>query len=173
MVGTPKDVAAAGEVGMSKHAQSRTRAALSGTIFVMSVLAYLGDHETTILRAVLTVVGTGVVIFFAEAYAGLMVAALSSVRRLPGGEIRAELGACSTAAAPGALAGIVLLVADLVGLSAQAGINIALWGGVAGLTVCSFVATHAARRSRGVQIGMVVASVIVGSVIVLLKAKLH
>ena len=174
MVGTPNDeVADDAEVGLGEHARARIRSALGGTIFVMSVLAYLGDYETTLLPAVVTVVGTGFVIFFAEAYAGLLSSLLASVRRLPAGHIRAELDASSAAATPGVVAGVVLLLADLVGLSTQTSINIALWLGVVGLTVCSAVASHAARRPAREQVGMVIASVLVGVVIVVLKAKLH
>lgn len=139
----------------------------------MSVLAYLGDHETDTTTAIVMVVGTGIVIFFAEAYAGLMARSLGSVRPLRAPLIRGEAAASSTAAAPGIVAGVVLLIADLANLDVQVAINVALWLGVAGLTGCSILASRAARRSVGVQAGLVLASVVVGAVIVLLKAKLH
>ncbi len=161
------------ERSLSEHAQARTRSALTGTIFAMSVLAYLGDHETTLGTAVVTVGGTGVVIFFAEAYAGLLASSLTSVRRLPGAAVRSELIACSTAAAPGLVAGVVLLLTDLAQFTLQVSIDIALWIGVVALTACSIVASRAARRSLAVQAALVAASVAVGGVIVVLKAKLH
>lgn len=158
---------------MSSGRQARTRSALTGTIFAMSVLAYLGDHETGLIQAVMTVAGTGVVIFFAEAYAGLLSSSLAAARRLRAIAVRHELRVCSTAAAPGLVAGLVLLLADLARFPVQTGINVALWLGVGSLTVCSVVATRVAGRSLVVQLAFVVASVAVGAVIIVLKAKLH
>ena len=92
--------ATGGHGDLGPHTRAKLRATLTGSIFAMSVLAYLGDHETTLTKAVLTVVGTGLVIFFGEAYAGLFSMALASVRALPAAEVRHELSACSMAAAP-------------------------------------------------------------------------
>ena len=107
--------ATGGHGDLGPHTRAKLRATLTGSIFAMSVLAYLGDHETTLTKAVLTVVGTGLVIFFGEAYAGLFSMALASVRALPAAEVRHELSACSMAAAPGVLAGAFLLIADVLG----------------------------------------------------------
>lgn len=97
------DVAPAGELG--PLARARVRSLLTGSIFAMAVLVYLGDRETTLVAAVGTVAGTGLVVFFGEAYAGLLSASLASVRAVPWTEVRDELGASSAAAAPGVLAG--------------------------------------------------------------------
>ncbi|MCD2195228.1 hypothetical protein LQ327_17815 [Actinomycetospora endophytica] len=158
---------------LSPHTRARLRAALTGSIFAMSVLAYLGDHETSLGPAVLTVVGTGVVIFFGEAYAGLFSMALATVRSLPAEEIREELSACSTAAAPGVAAGLFLLVADLFGLGVQAAIDVALWLGVLTLVLCSAIEARDSHRSLPVRAGWVVVSVLVGVGIIALKARLH
>ena len=154
-------------------ARAHVRAALTGSIFAMSVLAYLGHQDTSLPRAVVTVTGTGLVIFFGEAYAGLLSAALTSVRDVPWTEIRNELRASSMAAAPGILAGAFLLLADMWGLTVQTGIDIALWLGVLTLTACSVIEGHGSHRSLPVRIGSVIGSVVVGVGIILLKTKLH
>jgi hypothetical protein len=149
------------------------RAALTGTIFAMSVLAYLGDHETDLGTAVVTVAGTGLVIFFAEIYAGLLSASLASVRRLRKDEIHHEFSACSTAAGPGILAALVLLLAELVGWAVQTGITIALWLGVLALTSCSILEGRGSHRSVAVRVMSIAVSVLVGIAIIVLKSKLH
>lgn len=175
MVATRGDDAAGGTAAdrPTANALARTRSALTGTIFAMSVLAYLGDHETGLGQAVVTVAGTGVVIFFAEAYAGLLSSSLAAARRLRSDAVRHELRTCSAAAAPGLAAGLVLLLADLARLDVRTGIDVALWLGVGWLTVCSVVASRVAGRSLVVQAVLVVVSVAVGGVIILLKAALH
>lgn len=154
-------------------ARACLRAALTGSIFAMAVLAYLGNHETSLVKAVLTVVGTGLVIFLGEAYAGLLSAALASSRKLPWAEIREEVGVSSVAAGPGVLSGVLLLLTDLAGLSVQAGIDIALWLGVVTLAACSVVEAHGSHRSVPVRAASVVFSVLVGVAIIVLKAELH
>ncbi len=149
------------------------RAVLTGTIFAMSVLAYLGGHETGIVGAVVTVVGTGLVIFFGEAYAGLLSAALASVHKLPRAEITRELGASSLAAGPGVLAALVLLLVTAVGWGVQTGIDVALWLGVLALTGCSVAEARGSRRSAAARVASIAASVAVGVLIIVLKAKLH
>lgn len=175
MVATRGDDAAGGAAAdqLVASALARTRSALTGTIFAMSVLAYLGDHETGLGQAVVTVAGTGVVIFFAEAYAGLLSSSLAAAHRLRAGAVRHELRTCSAAAAPGLAAGLVLLLADLARLDVQVGIDVALWLGVGSLTVCSVVASRVAGRGVVVQVALVIASVSVGGVVILLKAALH
>ncbi|WP_133252070.1 hypothetical protein [Actinomycetospora cinnamomea] len=139
----------------------------------MSVLAYLGDEATSTAKAVLTVAGTGIVVAFGEAYAGLLSAALASAQKLPAAEIREELGVCATTAAPGLLAGAFLLLADLIGLTTRTAINGALWLGVLTLTLCSVVEARGSRRSLLVRWGSVAASVVLGVGIIVLKAQLH
>jgi hypothetical protein len=153
--------------------QPHYRAMLTGTIFAMSVLAYLGAHETGIVGAVVTVVGTGFVIFFGEAYSGLLSAALASAHELPRSEITRELGASSLAAGPGVLAALVLLLTSVVGWGVQTGIDVALWLGVLALTGCSIAEARGSRRSAAARIASVATSVAVGVVIIVLKAKLH
>jgi hypothetical protein len=154
--------------------RDHVRAALTGSIFAMSVLAYLGDHETGLGAAVLTVVGTGFVIFVGEAYAGLFSLALATVHALPRAEVRHELGASSMAAAPGVLAGLLLLLlADLVGLSVAVAIDVALWLGVLTLLVCSVAEARGSRRSTPVRVASVLATVLVGVGIIALKVRLH
>jgi hypothetical protein len=167
------DTAAKHPDDLSPLARAGVRAALTGSIFAMSVLAYLGDHETSLVKAVLTVAGTGLVIFFGEAYAGLFSMALASVRSLSGVEIRHELGACSMAAAPGILAGAFLLLADVLGLTVQTAIDVALWLGVLTLVVCSVIEARGSHRSLSVRVGSVVVSVVLGVGIIVLKAQLH
>ncbi|MDD7942496.1 hypothetical protein PHK61_29190 [Actinomycetospora lutea] len=160
-----------GDLGLVVRAYVRT--ALTGSIFAMSVLAYLGDHETTLATAVLTVIGTGLVIFFGEAYAGLLSMALSSEQALPRGEVLHELGASATAAAPGIVAGLFLLGADLAGLTVATAIDIALWLGALTLLLCSVVEARGSHRSLPIRVASVVGSVVVGVGIIILKAKLH
>ncbi len=171
---SPEDhEASAAEHGPHSGLQPHYRAALTGTIFAMSVLAYLGGHDTDLRGAVLTVAGTGVVIFFGEAYAGLLSASLASVRKLPRSEIGRELGASSLAAGPGVLAALVLLVAEGLGLAVQTGIDVALWLGVLALTGCSVAEGRGSQRSAALRVASIAASLLVGVVIIVLKAKLH
>jgi hypothetical protein len=165
--------AAVAEGGRRSGFQPHYRALLTGTIFAMSVLAYSGGHHTDFVGAVVTVAGTGLVIFFAEAYAGLLSAALASEQKLPRSEIRRELGASSLAAGPGVLAALVLLLTSALGVGVQTGIDIALWLGVLALTGCSVAEGRGSRRSVTARIASVAASVVVGVVIIVLKAKLH
>lgn len=167
------DTAATHPGDLSPLTRGHVRAALTGSIFAMSVLAYLGDHETSLVKSVLTVVGTGLVIFFGEAYAGLFSMALTSARTLPGVEIRHELSACSMAAAPGILAGAFLLAADLLGLTLQTAVDVALWLGVLTLLLCSLIEARGSHRSLPVRVGSVVVSVVLGVGIIVLKAQLH
>ena len=153
--------------------RAHVRTALTGSIFAMSVLAYLGDHETTLATAVLTVVGTGLVIFLGEAYAGVLSMALASERALPRGEVRHELGASATAAAPGIIAGLFLLAADLVGLTVATAIDVALWLGALTLLLCSVVEAWGSHRSLPVRVASVLGSVVIGIGIIVLKAELH
>jgi hypothetical protein len=164
-------VAGAGDPG--PHVRARVRSALTGSIFAMAVLAYLGDQETSLVTAVGTVAGTGLVVFFGEAYAGLLAASLASVRAVPWTEVRDELAASSMAAAPGVLAGVLLVLVDLGGSTVETGIDIALWAGVLTLTVCSVLEGRGSGRSRPVRIAAVAGSVLVGVGIILLKAALH
>jgi hypothetical protein len=165
--------AAVAEDGGRSAFQPHYRAVLTGTIFAMSVLAYLGGHQTEIVAAVVTVVGTGLVIFFGEAYAGLLSAALASEQKLPRSEIARELGASSLAAGPGVIAALVLLLTSAVGLGVQVGVDVALWLGVLALTGCSIAEGRGSRRSAAARIASIAASVVVGVVIIVLKAKLH
>jgi hypothetical protein len=158
---------------LSPLVRAHLRAALTGSIFAMSVLAYLGDHDTSLAKAVVTVVGTGLVIFFGEVYAGLFSMALASSRPLPAAEVRHEITACSTAAAPGLLAGGFLLLTDLVGISLPTAIDIALWLGVLTLVVCSAIEARESHRSVPARVGWVLMSVLVGVGIIVLKAQLH
>jgi hypothetical protein len=165
--------AAVAEDGRRSGFQPHYRAVLTGTIFAMSVLAYLGGHDTEIAGAVVTVVGTGLVIFFGEAYAGLLSAALASEQKLPRAEIGRELGASSLAAGPGVIAALVLLLTSAVGVAVQTGIDVALWLGVLALTGCSIAEGRGSHRSTAARIASIATSVVVGVVIIVLKAKLH
>lgn len=169
----PHDTAPPREGDMSGSAQAHLRAALTGSIFAMSVLAYLGSHDTTLLKAVATVAGTGLVVFFGEVYAGLLSASLASVRKLPRAEIRHEVSACSMAAAPGLLAGAFLVLADALGSTTAIAIDVALWLGVLTLTALSILEARGSHRSLLVRIGSVAVSVLVGVAIIVLKALLH
>ena len=165
--------ATGGHGDLGPHTRAKLRATLTGSIFAMSVLAYLGDHETTLTKAVLTVVGTGLVIFFGEAYAGLFSMALASVRALPAAEVRHELSACSMAAAPGVLAGAFLLIADVLGTAVPTAIDVALWLGVLTLVAVSVVEARGSHRSPLFRVGSVAVSVVLGVGIIVLKAQLH
>lgn len=158
---------------LSAVAQARLRAALTGSIFAMSVLAYLGDHETGLTTAVATVVGTGLVIGFGEAYASLLSAALATRSRLPSAEIRHELSTCAMAAVPGIVAGLLLLLGNVGGLGVQTSIEVTLWLGVLALTLCSAVESYGSHRPLPIKVATVAASVLVGVVIIVLKAALH
>jgi hypothetical protein len=172
-VATTNDPAVVASSDLSPSVRAHLRTALTGSIFAMSVLAYLGDHETTLTTAVVTVAGTGLVIFFGEAYAGLLSAALTSAHKVPRAEIRHELSACSMAAAPGLLAAVFLLLVHLLDVPVATGIDIALWLGLLTLTGLSLVEAYGSHRSLLVRIGSVVGSVVVGVVIIVLKAELH
>jgi hypothetical protein len=154
-------------------ARAALRSALTGTIFAMSVLAYLGDHDTSLGKAVVTVVGTGVVIFLGEAYAGVLSAALASEARLSKAEMRLEVGASAMAAAPGVLAGLFLVVVHALGLAVQPAIDLALWLGVVTLALCSVLEGYGSHRTMPIKIASVAASIILGIVIIILKAELH
>ena len=52
-------------------------------------------------------------------------------------------------------------------------IDITLWVGVAALALCSALAGRATHRRPAVRVAWTVASILVGSVIVALKAALH
>lgn len=158
---------------LSPGARARLRSALTGSIFVMSVLAYLGNHETDLVTAVVTVVGTGFVIFFGEAYAGLLSAGLASTAEVPWAEVREELATSSMAAAPGVVAGVLLLLVDLLGSTVQTGVAVALWVGVLTLTLLSIAEARGSHRSLPVRIASVAGSVLVGLAVIVLKAALH
>ncbi|GAA4868844.1 hypothetical protein [Actinomycetospora straminea] len=167
------DEAVSSRSDLGPVARAHLRSALTGSIFAMSVLAYLGDHDTALVTAVVTVAGTGIVIFLGEAYAGLLSTALASERKVPRAEVRHEISASSMAAAPGVLAGAFLLLADLLGLSVPTAVDIGLWLGVLTLTGLSLVEAHGSHRSVLVRVGSVVGSVLVGVAIIVLKAQLH
>ncbi len=151
----------------------RARSAVYGTIIAMSVLAYLGDHEPGPWVTAVTVGGTGIVIFLAEAYADVVGRAYTGVAAPSAREVRAALAQSFWAAVPGLAAGVVLLVTALVGFSLATRIDITLWTGVAALAVCSALAGRAARRRPAVRVAWTLASIVVGSAIVLLKAAFH
>ncbi|MDD7968339.1 hypothetical protein [Actinomycetospora lemnae] len=154
-----------------KH--DRLRATTYGTLMAMSVLAYLGDYDPRPGVAAVTVAGTGVVIFLAETYAGVLARTLTgrphSGRRI----LRAVVADCLGTALPGVAAGVILVVLTVTGLDAGPLIDITLWVGVAALAVLSLLGGRAARRRPAVQLAWAVASLLVGSAIVLLKAALH
>ncbi|WP_433787840.1 hypothetical protein ACQPX6_13560 [Actinomycetospora sp. CA-101289] len=151
----------------------RVRSAVYGTIIAMSVLAYLGDHEPGPWVTAVTVGGTGIVIFLAEAYAEVVGQAFSGAAAPSAHEIRVALRRTCWAAVPGLAAGIVLLVTALLRFPVATRIDITLWIGVGTLAVCSILAGRAARRRPAVRVAWTLGSVVVGSVIVLLKAALH
>jgi hypothetical protein len=151
----------------------RTRAAVYGTVIAMSVLAYLGDHEPGPWVTAVTVAGTGVVIFLAEAYAEVLGRAFTGAAAPSARHIGAALRHSAWAAVPGLLAGVVLLVTALLGVGLSLRIDIALWVGVAALAVCSLLAGRAAHRRPAVRAAWTLASIVVGVVIVALKAALH
>lgn len=162
-----------GQGDLGHGARAALRAALTGTIFAMSVLAYLGDHDTTLPKAVVTVAGTGVVIFLGEAYAGLLSAALASYQRLSKAEITGEIGASAMAAVPGVLAGLFLLVLSSLGFEVGPSIDAALWLGVVTLALCSILEGHGSHRTVPFKIATVAASILLGVLIIILKAELH
>ncbi|MHC1562148.1 hypothetical protein ACR9E3_24560 [Actinomycetospora sp. C-140] len=149
------------------------RAALTGTIFAMSVLAYFGNHDTGLGEVVASVVGTGIVIFLGEAYAGLLSAALASYDRLPRAEVRHELGVCAFAAGPGVLAGLFLLLGRALGLTVPVSVDVALWLGVLTLALCSTVESVGSHRPVPIKIFSVAVSVVLGVAIIAIKAALH
>lgn len=175
MVVSPDEGGGSGapDADLSPGVRARLRSTLTGAIFVMSVLAYLGNHTTGLVTAVVTVVGTGLVIFFGEAYAGLLSAGLASTGELPRAEIREELATSSMAAAPGIVAGVLLLLVDLLGGTVQTGVAASLWAGVATLTVLSVAEARSSHRSLLVRIASVAGSVLVGLAVIGLKAALH
>lgn len=153
-------------------ARGPVRSAVYGTVIAMSVLAYLGDHEPAPGVAALTVACTGIVIGLAEAYAGLLAGALADGTRVVASDVRHELRESSFAAAPGLVAGVVLLVTALLGLGIAVRIDVALWIGVATLGVCGGLAGRTRRRTT-TRVVWTVASLALGVVIVLLKAAVH
>jgi hypothetical protein len=169
-VGEPRKAGTA-ERHEASSARGPIRSAVYGTVIAMSVLAYLGDHDTGPGTAVVTVVGTGVVIFFAEAYAGLMAVALAEGRRVAP-EVRHEVGVSAYAAVPGVMAGLVLLVTALFGLDVATRIDVTLWVGVAALTVLGAVGGRSQGRTT-MRVLWTLASLLVGVLIVVLKAALH
>lgn len=156
-----------------EHAAGRVRAAIYGTVIAMSVLAYLGDHEPGPWVTALTVAGTGIVIFLAEAYAEVVGRAYTGVAAPSAHEVRTALRHSSWAAVPGFVAGAVLLVLALLRVDLSTRIDITLWVGVAALALCSALAGRATHRRPAVRVAWTVASILVGSVIVALKAALH
>jgi hypothetical protein len=153
-------------------ARGPVRSAVYGTVIAMSVMAYLGDHEPAPGIAALTVACTGIVIGLAEAYAGLLAGALADGTRVGVSDVRHELRESAYAAAPGVVAGVVLLVTALVGLGIATRIDITLWAGVAALGVFGGLAGRTRRRTT-TRVVWTVASLALGVTIVLLKAALH
>jgi hypothetical protein len=139
----------------------------------MSVLAYLGDHEPAPGVAAVTVAATGVVIFLAEAYAELMALGLARRDKPSPREVRGDLLACSYAAVPGLVAALVLLLTTVLGFDVATRIDITLWVGVAALAVLSVLVGRGAHRRPVVRVAWTLASLAVGTSIVLLKAALH
>ncbi|GAA4735347.1 hypothetical protein [Actinomycetospora chibensis] len=156
-----------------EHAATRVRAAIYGTVIAVSVLAYLGDHEPGPWVTALTVAGTGIVIFLAEAYTEVVGRAYTGVAARLAHELRAALQRSAWAAVPGLVAGVVLLVLALLRIDLSTRIDITLWVGVAALAVCSALAGRATHRRPVVRVAWTVASILVGSTIVALKAALH
>jgi hypothetical protein len=151
----------------------RLRAGVYGTVIAMSVLAYLGDHEPGPGVAAVTVAGTGVVIFLAEAYAEVMALALIRSVRPVAREARAAVGESSFAALPGVVAALVLGLTALLRLDVAIRIDITMWVGVLALAVLSALAGWATHQRPVVRLGWTLASLVVGTVIILLKAALH
>lgn len=151
----------------------RIRSGVYGTVIAMSVLAYLGDHDPGPGVAAATVAGTGIVIFLAEAYAELMALGLARRDRPPPREVRGTLLACSYSAAPGLVAALVLLLTTVLGLGVATRIDITLWTGVAALAVMSVLVGRGTHRRPAIRVAWTLASLAVGTSIVLLKAALH
>ncbi|TDQ55891.1 hypothetical protein EV188_105289 [Actinomycetospora succinea] len=151
----------------------RLRASVYGTLMAMSVLAYLGDHDPGPGVAALTVAGTGVAIFLAETYGGVLAGTLTGPPRSGPRVIRSVVAESTGTALPGILAGVLLGVMALTGLDVALRIDITLWVGVAALAVLSVLGGRAARRRPAVQVAWAIASLLVGASIVLLKAALH
>ena len=156
-----------------EHAAGRVRAVIYGIVIAMSVLAYLGDHEPGPWVTALTVAGTGIVIFLAEAYAEVVGRAYTGVAAPSAHEVRAALQHSSWAAVPGLVAAAVLLVLALLGVDLSTRIDITLWVGVAALGLCSALAGRTTHRRPAVRMAWTVASILVGSTIVALKAAVH
>ena len=154
-------------------AAGRVRAAIYGTVIAMSVLAYLGDHEPGPWVTALTVAGTGIVIFLAEAYAEVVGRAYTGVATPSAHEVRVALQHSSWAAVPGLVAAAVLLVLALLRVDLSTRIDITLWVGVAALALCSALAGRSTHRRPAVRVAWTVASILVGSTIVALKAAVH
>jgi hypothetical protein len=151
----------------------RVRSAVYGTIIAMSVLAYLGDQEPGPWVTALTVGGTGIVIFLAEAYAEVVGQAFSGAAASSVREVGAALRRTWWAAVPGLAAGVVLLATALLGFPVATRIDITLWIGVAALAACSILAGRAAHPRPAVRVAWALGSIVVGSAIVLLKAAVH
>ena len=156
-----------------ERAAGRVRAAIYGTVIAMSVLAYLGDHEPGPWVTALTVAGTGIVIFLAEAYAEVVGRAYTGVAAPSAHEVRVALQHSSWAAVPGLVAAAVLLVLALLRVDLSTRIDITLWVGVAALALCSALAGRSTHRRPAVRVAWTVASILVGSTIVALKAAVH
>ncbi|MDD7942367.1 hypothetical protein PHK61_28525 [Actinomycetospora lutea] len=151
----------------------RLRASVYGTLMAMSVLAYLGDYDPGPGLAALTVAGTGVAIFLAETYSGLLAGTLTAPPRSGRQVLRAVVGESAGTGLPGILAGVLLFVLALTGLDVALRIDVTLWVGVAALAVLSLLGGRAARRRPHVQLAWAIASLAVGASIVLFKAALH
>lgn len=151
----------------------RLRATVYGTVLAMSVLAYLGDYEPGPGVAAVTVAGTGIVIFFAEAYAEVMALVLVRSVRPSSRDVRAAVGESSFAALPGLAAALVLGLTAVLQLDVAIRIDITLWIGVAALAVLSALAGWVTHRRPLVRVAWTLASLVVGTAIILLKAALH
>ena len=151
----------------------RLRAGVYGTVLAMSVLAYLGDYEPGPGVAAVTVAGTGVVMFLAEAYAELMALTMIRPARPTAHDVHAVVGGCSFAALPGIVAGLLLGLTAVLQLDVAIRIDVTLWTGVAALAVLSGLAGWATHRRALVRLAWTVASLVVGTAIVALKAALH
>ncbi|MEJ2862036.1 hypothetical protein [Actinomycetospora flava] len=155
------------------HRRDHLRASVYGTVMAMSVLAYLGDHEPAPGVAALTVAATGVAIFLAETYAGQLAHTLTGPPRSGRRHLTIVLRESAGTAVPGVVAGVLLGGFTVFGLDLALRIDIVLWVGVAALGVLSVLCGRAARRRPALQVAWALASLAVGTSIVLLKAALH
>ena len=155
------------------HRRAWLRASVYGTVMAMSVLAYLGDYEPAPGVAAVTVAATSVAIFLAESYAGQLAHTLTGPPRSGRRHLPVVLRESSGTAVPGVVAGVLLGVLALTGVDIGPRIDVVLWVGVAALGVLSLLGARAARRRPAVQVAWALASLLVGTSIVLLKAALH